>query len=161
MSDSQTVLRAEAGRHDITMARRFDAPRDLVFRVYTDPVHVPQWWGPKYLVTTVDVMEARRGGSWRFVQRAPDGSVHAFRGVYHDVVAPERIVNTFEFEGVPFHVVLETTTLTAVDAGTLLTTRSIYDSVEDRDAVVATGMEAGATETMDRLAALLAGMEES
>lgn len=153
---SKTAVTAPAARHDIVLTREFDAPRDLVFRVYTDPRAIPNWWGPRRLTTTVDRMDVRPGGAWRFVQRDADGSEYAFHGVYHDVVPPERVVTTFEFEGMPGHVAMETTTLEDLGGGrTRLTTTSVFQTVEDRDGMVASGMEEGATESMDRLAELL------
>ena len=98
----------EPGKQELTMTRIFDAPRELVFKAFTDPKLVSQWFGPRTYTTTVDKMEARPGGLWRFVQRNQNGDEFAFHGVHHDVVAPERIVATFEFEGVPGHVLLQT-----------------------------------------------------
>ena len=98
----------EPGKQELTMTRVFDAPRELVFKAFTDPKLVSQWFGPRQYTTTVDKMEARPGGLWRFVQRNQNGDEFAFHGVHHDVVAPERIVATFEFEGVPGHVLLQT-----------------------------------------------------
>ena len=148
-------LTVEPGSPLIVMSRVFDAPRDLVFQAYTDPAHIPQWWGPSYLTTTVDRMEPRAGGSWRIVQRDGDGGEFAFRGVYHAVDAPERIVYTFEFEGMPGHVLMETIVFDDIDGKTRLTDISSFQSVEDRDGMVASGMEEGARETMDRFAELL------
>jgi len=140
----------------IVITRSFDAPRELVFKALTDPKLIPQWWGPRYLTTTIDKMELRPGGIWRFVQRAPDGSRHAFHGVYHAIVQPERLVQTFEYEGAPGHVALETATLAEVDGKTQWTSLSVFQSVEDRDGMVQSGMEQGVIETNDRLAELLA-----
>src|SRR5579871_5754866 len=105
---TKTNLIAEPGKYEVRLTRDFDAPRDLVFKVWTDPAHIPQWWGPKYLTTVVDKMDLKTGGMWRFIQHDPQGNEFGFHGVYHAIVSPERIVNTFEFEGVPGHVVLET-----------------------------------------------------
>jgi uncharacterized protein YndB with AHSA1/START domain len=146
----------EAGTQEIVMTHVFDAPRDLVFKTYTDPTLIPQWWGPSRLTTVVEKMELHPGGGWRFVQRDSDGNEFAFHGEYREIVPPERVVSTFEFEGMPGHVVVETVTLEDVDGKTKLTTASVFESVEDRDGMVASGMESGATESMDRLAALLA-----
>jgi uncharacterized protein YndB with AHSA1/START domain len=101
-------------------------------------------------------MDLRPGGAWRFVQRDIDGSEYAFHGVYHEVLAPERVVSTFEFEGVPGHVVLDTVTFEDLGGKTRVTTRSMFQSVADRDAMVQSGMESGATESWERLAELLA-----
>ena len=101
-------------------------------------------------------MDLRPGGRWRYVQRDPQGNEHTFHGVYHDIAAPERLVFTFEYEGVPGHVVLETLTLEELDGKTRLTDQSVFQSVADRDGMVQSGMESGATEMMDRLEELLA-----
>src|SRR5262245_66608961 len=92
---------------EIVMTRVFDAPRELVFKAHTDPKMVPQWWGLRTNTTTVDKMDMRPGGVWRFVQRDPQGNEYAFNGVYREIVPPERLVNTFEFEGVPGHIVVD------------------------------------------------------
>lgn len=146
----------EPGKQEIVMTRTFDAPRDLVFKTMTDPNLIPRWWGPRYLTTTVDEMDLRPGGRWRYLQRDPQGNEHAFHGVYHDITAPERLVFTFEYEGVPGHVLLDTVTLEGVDGKTRLTDQSVFQSVADRDGMVQSGMESGATEMMDRLEELLA-----
>jgi uncharacterized protein YndB with AHSA1/START domain len=148
----------EPGKQEIVMTRTFDAPRELVFKTITDPDLIPQWWGPGYLTTTVDEMDVRPGGRWRYVQRDPAGSEHAFRGVYHDITAPQGFVCTFEYEGVPGHVLLETVTLEEVNGKTRMTEQSVFQSVGDRDGMVESGMESGATEMMDRLEKLLAAV---
>ena len=152
---AKTQFTAEPGKQTIVITRLFDAPRRNVFQAYTDPNLLPYWWGPEGLATTVDRMEVRPGGGWRFVQRAADGSEHAFHGVYHDVVAPQRLVYTFEFEGAPDHVLLETVTFEEQDGQTRETDQLVFQSVEDRDAMLQSGMQAGATETMERFAELL------
>jgi uncharacterized protein YndB with AHSA1/START domain len=101
-------------------------------------------------------MEPRPGGKWRFVQRDPEGNVHAFHGVYHEIKAPERLVGTFEYEGVPGHVSLQTATYEDVGGKTKLTMHSVFQSLADRDGMVEAGMEAGARDMMDRIEELLA-----
>ncbi len=152
---SKTEYRIEPGRQETVMTRVFDAPRELVFKACTDPNLLSKWWGPRYLSTTIDKMDVRPGGTWRFVQRDAAGNVFAFHGVYHDVKAPERSVQTFEFEGVPGHVALETATFEEFEGKTKLTQQSVFQSVADRDGMVQSGMEKGSTESMDRLAELL------
>lgn len=154
---SKATVTAAPARHDIVLTREFDAPRELVFEVYTDPRAIPNWWGPRRLTTTVDRMDVRPGGAWRFVQRDAGGNEFAFHGVYHDVVPPERLVQTFEFEGMPGQVVLETATFEDLGGRTRLTTTSVFQTVEERDGMVASGMEEGAVESMDRLEELLTG----
>ena len=141
---------------EIVMTRTFDAPRDLVFRAHTDPEMVAQWWGQRGSTTIVDKLDLRPGGAWRFVQRAPDGTEYAFRGEYREIVPPERLVYTFEFEGMPGHVLVETLTFEEEDGKTKMTDHSLFDSVEDRDGMLQSGMEAGAAESLDRLEELLA-----
>jgi len=153
---SKSAIAIEPGKQEIVMTRTFDAPRELVFKTMMDPTLIPQWWGPSYLTTTVDEMEVRPGGKWRYLQRDPQGNEHAFHGVYHDITAPERMVCTFEYEGVPGHVLLETVTQEEVDGKTTMTEQSVFQSVADRDEMVQSGMESGATEMLDRLAQLLA-----
>ncbi len=153
----ETEIIIEPGRQDIVFKKVFDAPRDIVFRALTDPSLVPSYWGPAQYETTVEVMEPREGGRWRYVQRGPDGEF-GFRGVYHKVT-PELIVQTSEFEGVPGVPALEWATLEERDGKTHYTAVSLAPSVEARDAVVASGMEGGARELYDRLERLVESMK--
>lgn len=145
----------EPGKQEILSSCEFDAPRELVYRLYTDPALMPQWWGPSYLTTEVEVIEVRPGGRWRVVQRAPDGGEHPFNGVYHLVKAPEKLIYTFEYEGEPEHVMLNTVTFEEKDGKTLLLEQSVFQSVADRDGMAATDMESGARESMERLEKLI------
>ncbi len=151
----ETRLTVEPDRHAITVSRDFDAPPERVFEAHVDPTAIPEWWGPRRYETVVDEMDTRPGGRWRFLNRDPDGNEHAFHGVYHDVVAPERVVQTFEYEGTPGHVSLETATFEDVDEQTRLTVTTVFQCVEDRDAMVESGMEDGLRETWERLAELV------
>jgi uncharacterized protein YndB with AHSA1/START domain len=141
---------------EIVMSRIFDAPRELVFKAHTDPKLIPLWWGQRSATTIVDKMDVRPGGEWRFVQREADGTEYGFKGIFREIVPPERIVQTFEFEGMPGHIVTDTITLEEVDGKTRVTTTSLFDTVEDRDGMLNSGMESGANESWDRLAELLA-----
>jgi len=141
---------------EIVSERVFDAPRGHVFAAYTDPELIPQWWGPRGATTIVDQMDVRPGGAWRFVHRDSDGGETGFRGTYREVTPPERIVQTFEWEGMPGHVVVETATFEDLGERTKVTTRSLFHTSEERDGMLASGMERGLTETHDRLAELLA-----
>jgi uncharacterized protein YndB with AHSA1/START domain len=145
---------AKSGEREIVITREFDAPRELVFRALTDPALIPQWWGPARYTTTVEELDARPGGAWRFVQTGPDG-VHGFRGVFREIVPPQRVVMTFEWEGLPGHVAVNTMTLEERGGRTFLTATSTFDTGEDRDGMWASGMESGARESYDRLDALL------
>jgi len=151
---TRNIIAKPRGR-EIIVTQILDAPREDVFKAQIDPALIPQWWGPKIYATTVEKMETRPGGLWRIVQRGPDGKEHVFKGVYHLVAPPERIVRTFEYEGVPGHVLLETATLEEKDGKTKLTRTSIFETVEDRDGMIQSGMEEGVTESMNRLEELL------
>ncbi len=161
MPANQTTILAEPGKQEILITREFDAPRELVFKACTDPKLIPQWWGPRYLSTEVDKMDVRPGGQWRFLNRDAQGNAYAFHGVYHEVLAPERIIDTFEFEGLPEtgHVTLETMKLEALPGGrTKLIVQSVFQSVADRDGALQSGMQEGVNDTYDRLAELLKTM---
>ena len=158
MTKNKTNVTAEPGKQEILITREFDTPRELVFKACTDPTLIPQWWGPRYLSTEVDTMDVRPGGQWRFINRDAEGNEYAFHGVYHEILAPERIIDTFEFEGLPEigHVTLETMKLEALPGGrTRLTTQSVFQSVADRDGMLQSGMEEGVNDTYNRLAELL------
>jgi uncharacterized protein YndB with AHSA1/START domain len=141
---------------EIHIERVFDAPRDRVFAVYTDPQLIPEWWGPRDTTTVVDEMDVRPGGSWRFVIRNADGSETAFRGTYREVTPPERIVQTFEWEGMPGHVSVETAAFEDLGERTKVSTISLFHTTEERDGMVGSGMERGLNETYARLDELLA-----
>jgi len=155
VTERRTEFIVEPGKQELTIRRAFNGPRERVFKALTDPALVPLWWGPSRFTTIVDRMDARPGGLWRYVNRDAAGNEYGFHGVYHDVVPSERVVYTFEFEGVPGHVSLEAATFLEVDGGTEMTAKVVYQSVEDRDGAVASGMEEGARETWERLADLV------
>jgi len=155
-----TNIKTEPGKHEIIITHMFDAPRVLVFKLYTDPESIPQWWGPRRLTTKVDRMEVRPGGQWRFVQHDPEGKEYAFHGVYHEIKQPERIITTFEWEGMPGHVLMETIFFEDVGGKTKVTDSSVFQSVEDRDGMVKTGMEEGSYESGERFAEVLIKMRE-
>lgn len=147
---NKTEFTIPPGQQDLTIVRWFDAPRALVFKAHTDADAIPKWWGPGYLTTTVEILEPRAGGRWRYVQRDPKGNVFAFHGVFHHV-SEDHIVQTFEFEGTPGHVQLETMTLEEIGGRTKMTAHSVFQSLEARDGMVASGMEGGFNEGMERL----------
>ena len=156
---SGTRIIAERGKQEVVITRIFDAPRNLVFKAYTDRNLISQWLGPRRFTTIVEKMDVRPGGIWRFVNRDAGGNEYAFHGVFHDIVSPESIVRTFEFEGTPGHVSLETLTLEEINGKTKVTGKSVFQSVEDRDEMLREGMEEGVIESMDRLAELLATVD--
>ncbi|SCL76701.1 hypothetical protein L21_2640 [Methanoculleus chikugoensis] len=158
---AETNLIAEPGKQDIVISREFDAPQDLVFRACTDPELVSQWWGPKGVTTTVEKMDTRPGGTWRAVQRDAEGNEYAFHGVYHEVT-PGRIVDTFEYDAMPGHVLLETETLEDLGGGrTRLTDHLIFQSVEDRDGMLQAGSQEEMIEPLERLAGLLQSLKQA
>jgi uncharacterized protein YndB with AHSA1/START domain len=143
---------------EIVMTRVFDAPRDLVFEAHTSCEHMSRWWGPRrYEIGSCEI-DFRPGGKWRVVHRSIDGGEgeHGFHGEFREIVRPERIVWTFEYEGMPGHVSLDTVTFEEHDGKTTLTARSVFDSVQDRDGMLKSGMESGAAETYERLDEYLA-----
>jgi uncharacterized protein YndB with AHSA1/START domain len=136
---------------EIVMTRVLDAPRDLVFEAHTSCEHMSHWWGPrKYEIASCE-MDFRPGGTWRIVHRGPGGEEYGFRGEFREIVRPERITWTFEWEGMPGHVSVDTLTLEEQDGKTTLMSISVFDSVEDRNGMLESGMESGAAETYDRL----------
>ncbi len=158
---NQTLITAEPGRLDVFVTREFDAPRELVFKAHTDPNLFAQWIGPRGLSTTLEAFEPVSGGNWRFTQKDQDGNEYSFHGVFHEV-SPERVIQTFEFDGLPEsgHVALETMTLEALPNGrTKLTNQSIFQSVADRDGMIQSGMEQGVNEGYERLDEVLAGQQ--
>ena len=143
---------------EVKIERVFDAPRELVFRAYTDPGLIARWWGPGNLTTTVEQMDVRPGGNWRYVQRDPDGNEYGFHGEYREVVPPARLVSTFEFEGAPGAVIVDSATFEDLGGKTKLTITSTTDNPEALKGMLESGMEEGANETYDRLAALVADL---
>ena len=141
---------------EIVLTRTFDAPRELVFEAHSKAEHMRQWWGPRKYEIALCEIDFRPGGTWRMVHRGPDGEEFGFHGEYREIVPPEKIVWTFEFEGAPGSVSVETATFEERDGKTILTASAVYDSAEARDAMLQTGMEDGAADTYDRLAEYLA-----
>lgn len=157
---SKTQITAEPGVPQITMTREFDAPRDLVFRAYTEPELLARWLGPRDLAMSVDRYEVRDGGRWRYVHTDPAGHEFGFHGVFHGDPSPAGIVQTSEFEAAPGHVKLDSTMLERRGDRTLVITVSAFTSVDDRDAMIASGMERGVSESGERLDELLAGLQD-
>jgi uncharacterized protein YndB with AHSA1/START domain len=154
----KTRITAEPGTPFLQIVREFDAPRELLFRAHTEPDLLVQWLGPHGLTMTVDRYDVRDGGTWRYIHRDADGNEYGFHGVFHGQPSLDGIVQTFEFEGTPGHVMLEWLTFEERDGKTLLIGNSVAQSVEDRDAMVESGMETGVVEGYERLDDLLAGM---
>jgi len=155
-STHQTEITVDPDVPLVRIIREFDAPPERVFRAHTDPGLVVQWLGPRRHEMRIDTWDCRTGGSYRYVH-ASDGNEFGFHGSFHEVRLCELIVQTFTFEGEPDGVALEK--LTFEDCGdgrTRLSSTSLVDSFEDRDAFVASGMEDGIREGYERLDELLA-----
>ena len=160
---NKTVVTAEPGKQELFITREFDAPRHLVFKAHTDPDIYARWVGPRDLTMRLETFEPVSGGRWRFIQKDKDGNEFGFHGVNHDVTVPERIISTFEFEGLPEsgHVILETTKFEELPGGrTRVTTQSVYQSVEDRDGMVAAGMESGVVAGHEQLDEILKELQK-
>jgi uncharacterized protein YndB with AHSA1/START domain len=139
----------------VRIIREFDAPPAKVFRAHTDPDLLARWLGPHSTETHIDHFDCRPGGSYRYLSRF-EGVDYAFRGCFHDVRQDELIVQTFTYEDVPDGIALEKLVFEDLgDGRTRLTTTSLVDSFEDRDAFVASGMEVGVKEGYESLDALL------
>jgi uncharacterized protein YndB with AHSA1/START domain len=155
-SNNLTTSTTGPTERKMIMTRFFDAPRDLVFKAYIDPNLIRQWWSQKRLTTTIVKMDVRPGGLWQFMQRDSDGNEYLFNGMYHEIVPPKRLVYTFEFEGMPGHVTVETVTFEEEhDAKTKLTSKSFFQTIEDRDIMVNLRAGGGVGARMDRLSELL------
>jgi len=155
VSKNNFVVNREERAYTVTLI--FDAPREMVWKVYTDPALVPKWWGPRGLTTIVHKMDVRVGGVWRYIQKDADGNEYAFNGVYKEVDVPKRLISTFEFEGMAGQIATDTVTFEELpDGKTKVTSRSTVDSLEALEAIVQPGMEEGAIETWERFGEVVA-----
>jgi uncharacterized protein YndB with AHSA1/START domain len=143
---------------ELVMTRLFNAPRRLVFDALTKPELIRRWYGPVGWSMIVCEIDLRVDGAWRFVSRRPDGKQIGQRGVYREIVAPERLVNTESWEDWNPGELLVTTILVEHAGTTTLRTTSLFPSQEVRDMLIKSGMTSGAAETYDKLAACLASM---
>jgi uncharacterized protein YndB with AHSA1/START domain len=151
MPNQDTTTLTMPSDTEIVITRTFNAPQRLVFEAWTKPEHVRQWYGLKSLTMTVCEIDLRVGGKWRYVVRSPDGSEHGFSGEYKEITPPERLVYSEGYEGIPGHDYLVITTFDEQDGKTTLTSTMLYQTKEDRDGHVASGMEPGMRETLERL----------
>lgn len=144
---SDTKFEVDKEKLEVRMSRVFNATPERLWQAHTDPEEIVKWWQG----TTVEEMDVRVGGKWRFVS-GPNGE-HAFRGEFKEVDKPNKIVRTFEYEPQAGHIMLETLTLEAQPDGTTKqTTVSKYANIDDLTGMVESGMERGATAGMERLA---------
>ena len=154
---NKTVVTAEPGKQELFITREFDAPRDLVFRAHVDPELYVQWVGPRDLTMTIQKFEMVDGGSYKYTHER-DGHKYAFFGVSHEVKAPERIIGTFEFDGLPErgHVIMGKTLFEDLPNNrSRVVHQSVFFSVGDRDGMVQSGMERGVADGYEKLDVLL------
>jgi len=145
------------GDREVRIERIFNAPRDRVWKAMTDPKLIAQWWGRGNKLV-IEKYELERGGHWRFVEHSDHGE-HGFEGRFAEIAPPERVVQTFEWDGLPGHTALETMTLEDLgDGRTRLVTTSLFLTGEDRDGMLQSGMESGVNESYAALDRVLASM---
>ena len=149
-------VEAPEGVPFIDATREFDAPVEAVFRAHRDPDLVTRWLGPGKYRMDLGRWDFTSGGSWAYTHTGPDGDEYRFRGVFHTVRENEFAIQTFEFEGYPGHVSLDTAVLEDHGDTTLIRTVSVFQSVEDRDGMVQSGMADGMREAYERLDELTA-----
>ena len=152
---NELKITAEAGVPQVLTERAFDAPADLVYRAFTEQDLITQWLGPHGYEMKVERYDLRDGGSWRYIHTDPAGNQFAFHGVFHGDPSPDGIVQTFEFEGAPGHVQMDTVTFESEGDRTIVRTNSVFQSVEARDAMVQSGMADGMGQGYERLDELL------
>jgi uncharacterized protein YndB with AHSA1/START domain len=153
----RTAAVTTPAEREIRIERIFDAPRERVWRAMTDPRLVAQWWGRGNRLV-IERLEVERGGHWRFVEHAPEGA-QGFEGRFREVTPPERVVQTFEWDGMPGHVAVNTTTLESLaDGRTKLVTVSLFHTKEERNGMLSAGMESGLNESYRALDRVLASL---
>ena len=156
-SKNKTTVTAEPGRQDLFITREFDAPRELVFKAHTDPKLFVQWLGPHGYEMILKTFEPVSGGRYRYIHKDKDGNEYGFNGTFHEM-SLERMIQTFEFEGMPErgHVSLDSMTLEELPGNrTKVTIHSVFQSVSDRDGMIQSGMERGVSEGYERLDEIL------
>ena len=152
---NKTNITAEPNKQEIFITREFDAPRELVYKAHIDPKLFVQWVGPHGYEMILETFEPVSGGKWKFIHTDKEGNAYGFRGTFH-TITEELMIQTFEFDGVPGHVSLETLTLEELPNNrTKLTAHSVFQSVADRDGMVQSGMETGVVEGYERLDEIL------
>ena len=151
----QVRLTIDREKLQITIVRDFDAPQALVWRALTEPALLAQWWGQPGSPMSVDKHELRPDGEWRFVERDAAGNEYGFRGIFRAIEPTGRIVQTFEYEPMAGHVIVETMTLTESGGRTTLTAVDQFENLEDLEGMYQSGMEGGVENSYNQLAALL------
>jgi uncharacterized protein YndB with AHSA1/START domain len=153
---TELQVTTEPGVPQVLTSRTFDAPRELVYGAFTEPELLLQWLGPRRFTMTIDRYDMRDGGSWRYVHADDAGNEFGFHGVFHGEPSLEGMVQTFEFEGAPGNVQMDTVTFDEHDGVTTVRTNSVFQSVEARDAMVGSGMAEGMGQGYERLDEVLA-----
>lgn len=156
-----TKITAEPGTHQIIIEREFDAPAEVVFRAHHDADLLKQWMGPAEDTMEIPVFEVHNGGRWEWVFTDKAGGQQSFRGVYHGDPSPEGFMSTFEWLGPPGHVSFNTYHFTERDGRTLMRSNAVFQSVEDRDGMIAAGMEVGMNEGYAKLDHLLTQLSDT
>jgi len=143
------------GERELRIERVFDAPRERVWRAYSEPQLVAQWWG-RGNELDMQKFEFERGGHWRFEEHSDEG-VHGFEGRFGDIEPQQRIRQTFEWDGMPTHVSVDTAEFVDLgDGRTLVKSHTLFLTAEDRDGMVSAGMESGLAQSYEALDRLLA-----
>jgi uncharacterized protein YndB with AHSA1/START domain len=155
MKNTGTLKVTTPTDREIVLTRVFDAPRQMVFDAFTKPELLKRWFGPRGWSLVVCETDFRVGGSWRFVLRGPDGQEMGMRGLYREIVPPERTVHTESYDDYPGESIV-TAVWVEEHGKTTMTATVLYPSQEVRDAVINSGMEHGAAESYDKLAEMLA-----
>jgi uncharacterized protein YndB with AHSA1/START domain len=153
---ARTQIIAKPAVPQVIVTGEFAAPRELLFRAYVDPDLLAQWAGPRELTMTIDHFDLRHRGTWRYTSSNADGNAYSFHGVFHGTPSTDGIVETFEFEGMPGHVCMDTVTFAERGDTTVLTQNTVFQSVADRDAALQSDMAEGIKLSMERLEELLA-----
>ena len=159
MTDNSLTITTPEGVPFIDFEREFDAPVTAVFRAHKEPDLIKQWLGPRGYEMDIERYDFTTGGGYRYVHRDGTGAEYAFNGVFHVVRENDFAIQTFEFEGVPDVVSIESLTFEDLGHGrTRVLGHAVYPTVEARDAMVASNMEAGMTEGYDRLDKLVTSL---
>ena len=158
IAKNKVIVTAEPGKQELFITREFDAPRELVYKAHIDPKLYVQWLGPHGYEMVLETFEPVSGGKYRYIHKDKEGNEYGFHGTFHEM-SEELMIQTFEFEGLPErgHVVLDTMRLEELPGNrTRVVIQSVYQSVEDRDGMVQSGMETGVREGYERLDDILA-----
>lgn len=153
-----TSFVVERGKKQVILTRIFNASRELVFKACTDPKLIPQWWGNRNRTLTVDKMDVKSGGAWRYIQKDTSGNEYVFSGTYREIVPSGRIVSTYKAPS--GQELIKTYTFEEKDGKTKLSDTRTFQTVEDLDGTLKAGMEEGMRDSMDRLAELVAKIKK-